>query len=216
MIVVSLLLVGVAAVLLVLGLWQPSDALLSGSIGASVLAAVLLVVNARRSGRPGGLEGLEGLAGTEDVGADVPPPAVGASDGAGMPSGDRDHAPAGMRGDLGEPAGTAPGEVATTVIPQQGATAPAGQPDEPAAVEVEPPDEPAVQQVSAADAERVGRMSTEVLVIDGRPRYHLPGCVHLLGRDSEPLPVSEALELGFTPCALCEPDSALLADAPRV
>ena len=80
----------------------------------------------------------------------------------------------------------------------------------------DPPDEPAAQYVSAADAARVARMSAEVLVIDGRPRYHLPGCVHLLGRESEPLPVSEAVELGFTPCSLCEPDSALLADARRV
>ena len=65
-------------------------------------------------------------------------------------------------------------------------------------------------------AARVAQMSVEVLVIDGRPRYHLPGCVHLLGRQHEPLPVSEAVELGFTPCGLCEPDSALLAEARRV
>jgi hypothetical protein len=80
----------------------------------------------------------------------------------------------------------------------------------------DPPDEPAPQAVSAADAARVARMSADVLVIDGRPRYHLAGCVHLLGRESEPLPVGEAVELGFTPCSLCEPDSALLADARRV
>jgi hypothetical protein len=82
--------------------------------------------------------------------------------------------------------------------------------------EEEPPDEPVAQQVSPADAARVARMSNEVLVIDGRPRYHLGGCVHLLGRDSEPLPVHEAVELGFTPCGRCEPDSALLAEARRV
>ena len=80
----------------------------------------------------------------------------------------------------------------------------------------DPPDEPAAQFVSAADAARVARMSAPVLVIDGRPRYHMPGCVHLLGRESEPLPVSEAADLGFTPCSLCEPDSALLAGARRV
>jgi len=78
--------------------------------------------------------------------------------------------------------------------------------------EEDPPDEPARQQVSPADAARVARMSTSVMVIDGRPRYHLAGCVHLLGRDGEPLPVNEAVELGFTPCSLCEPDTALLAD----
>jgi hypothetical protein len=80
----------------------------------------------------------------------------------------------------------------------------------------DPPDEPSSQHVSPADAARVARMSTDVLVIDGRPRYHQPGCVHLLGRESEPLPVREAVDLGFSPCGLCEPDSALLAEARRV
>ena len=50
-------------------------------------------------------------------------------------------------------------------------------------------------------------------MVDGRPRYHLADCAHLLGREHEPLPVAEAVELGFTPCARCAPDTALLADA---
>ncbi|WP_246569142.1 hypothetical protein [Polymorphospora rubra] len=82
--------------------------------------------------------------------------------------------------------------------------------------EEDPPDEPAAQYVSPAEAARIARMTSEVLVVDGRPRYHLVGCVHLLGREGEPIPVGEAVELGFTPCSLCEPDSALLADARRV
>lgn len=112
-----------------------------------------------------------------------------------------------------------PAEAVTMSIPLQSASGrdhPPHQPAHLAADDADPPDEPAPQQVSAADAARVGRMATEVLVVDGRPRYHLPGCVHLLGRESEPLPVGEAIELGFTPCSLCEPDSALLADARRV
>lgn len=79
--------------------------------------------------------------------------------------------------------------------------------------EEDPPDEPPQQYVSPADAARVARLANEVLVIDGRPRYHMSGCAHLLGRESEPLPVAEAVELGFSPCSLCEPDSALLAGA---
>jgi hypothetical protein len=60
-------------------------------------------------------------------------------------------------------------------------------------------------------------MSAEVRVIDGRPRYHLASCVHLLGRESEPLPVHEALELEFTPCGVCEPNNGILEGllAPR-
>jgi len=79
-----------------------------------------------------------------------------------------------------------------------------------------PADEPDAESVSLDDAARVAALSREVLVIDGRPRYHLPHCVHLMGRDSEPLPIGEAIELGFTPCALCEPDSKLLAEASQV
>src|SRR5262249_61734913 len=80
----------------------------------------------------------------------------------------------------------------------------------------DPPDEPSIQMVTPSNAARVAMLTADVLVIDGRPRYHVAGCVHLLGREGEPLPVGEAGGLGFTPCALCEPDSALLADARRV
>ncbi|SCG37614.1 hypothetical protein [Micromonospora halophytica] len=80
--------------------------------------------------------------------------------------------------------------------------------------DVGPDDEPEVQYVSTVDAARVARLDTEVRVVDGRPRYHLSSCPHLFGRDHEPLPVSEAVSLGFSPCADCAPDTALLADAP--
>ncbi|GEM_PF-789419 len=80
----------------------------------------------------------------------------------------------------------------------------------------DPPDEPAAQQVSAADTARVAQLDAEVVVIDGRPRYHLAHCAHLDQRDHEPLPVAEAVELGFTPCGRCEPDRALLAEPGRV
>jgi len=82
-------------------------------------------------------------------------------------------------------------------------------------VDEDPPDEPGVQVVSADDAARVARMDTDVFVIDGRPRYHTAACLHLVTREKEALPVSEAVELGFTPCSLCEPDRALLAATGR-
>ncbi|MEU8409984.1 hypothetical protein AB0C19_27620 [Micromonospora sp. NPDC048842] len=74
-------------------------------------------------------------------------------------------------------------------------------------------DEPAAQQITAAEAARVARLLDAVEVVDGRPRYHLDGCPHLIGWQPETLPVAEAVELGFTPCAHCAPATALLADA---
>ena len=60
---------------------------------------------------------------------------------------------------------------------------------------------------------RVARLDAEVLVVDGRPRYHLADCPHLIGRLTEPLPANEAVELGFSPCGLCRPVDRLVAQA---
>jgi hypothetical protein len=79
----------------------------------------------------------------------------------------------------------------------------------------DPPDEPAPQVVPASVAAAVAGLDTEVMVVDGRPRYHLDTCDHLRGRESEAIAVSEAVELGFTPCGLCRPDTALVEDATR-
>jgi clumping factor A len=79
--------------------------------------------------------------------------------------------------------------------------------------EDDPDDEPLPQAVRPADAVRVARMPAEVLVVDGRPRYHLADCPHLVGRLTEPLPVAEAVELGFSPCGLCRPVDRLVARA---
>ncbi|WP_456244206.1 hypothetical protein [Longispora urticae] len=73
----------------------------------------------------------------------------------------------------------------------------------------DPEDEPPAQDVAPAVASRIGRLTTRVWVVDGRPRYHLSGCHHLVGRDPEPLPVGEAQALGFSPCGLCEPATTL-------
>ncbi|WKU08822.1 hypothetical protein Q2K16_11130 [Micromonospora sp. HUAS LYJ1] len=74
------------------------------------------------------------------------------------------------------------------------------------------PWDPPAQRVPPADAARVAQLDAEVRVVDGHPRYHLLSCAHLIERDHEPLPVHEAVSLGFTPCGLCNPDTALLAD----
>ncbi len=86
---------------------------------------------------------------------------------------------------------------------------PAGQPpagERPAA-------EPAEEDIPVGAALRAAQLDDEVLVVDGRPRYHLAGCAFLAGKPTVPLPLSTARRTGFTPCGLCRPDSTLLARA---
>lgn len=71
--------------------------------------------------------------------------------------------------------------------------------------------EPDEEQTDAADVLAVSELDSEVLVIDERPRYHLASCDWLAGRPTMSLPVWEARELGFTPCARCTPDRRLVA-----
>jgi hypothetical protein len=235
----SLLLIAGAVVLLVVGLVQSSSGLLGASIAGSLLAAVVLLVGARRSAalRREQVAGRKRAAEWEPEPAEAPrepltttipvqsaPGREAAGPARAQAAGQGTAVGQGTAAGRGTGPGTvratepfAPERVATeTPRRHAGAAEASDEADASGDVDVDPPDEPAPQQVSAADAARVGRMLTEVLVVDGRPRYHLPGCVHLMGRESEPLPVGEAIELGFTPCSLCEPDSALLADARRV
>lgn len=80
------------------------------------------------------------------------------------------------------------------------ALAPEPEPDDP---------EPGEEATDAADLLIVNDLSVEVVVVDEHPRYHLTRCTWLSGKETIPLPVSEARELGFTPCARCGPDAVL-------
>ena len=61
---------------------------------------------------------------------------------------------------------------------------------------------------------RSGATAADVLVISGRPRYHVGGCEYVEGNDdSEPLEINEARELGFTPCGACRPNETLARSA---
>ena len=53
-----------------------------------------------------------------------------------------------------------------------------------------------------------------MLVVDEQPRYHLSSCRALAGKATIPLPVREAVELGFTPCGWCSPVHTLAAQEP--
>ncbi|HZM83242.1 MAG TPA: hypothetical protein VFC19_46610 [Candidatus Limnocylindrales bacterium] len=228
MIVASLVLILGAVALLVLGLVNGSSGLLVGSIGTSLLAAVALVVGVRQaaSGRSlAELDEAEQFDGDEDEWTDrssrreeparaaIPPrsperPAGWAEE----PVREREPIERAALERTAVVGASVPSQVLRDDEPEVYTD---GYPDGYGDDE-DPPDEPVAQRVTASDAARVARMTTDVLVIDGRPRYHVTGCVHLLGRPFEPLPVGEAVDLGFTPCGLCEPDSALLADARRV
>ncbi|MET1071896.1 MAG: hypothetical protein ABWY11_04530, partial [Umezawaea sp.] len=66
---------------------------------------------------------------------------------------------------------------------------------------IEPPEE----DTDAADLLIVTDLTTEVRVLDERPRYHLTTCTWVGPRPTLALPVNEARQLGFTPCATCHP-----------
>ena len=48
-----------------------------------------------------------------------------------------------------------------------------------------------------------------VLVVAGRPRYHVEGCRYLSGKAAQAIDVLDAFEEGFTPCGVCKPDTSL-------
>jgi hypothetical protein len=87
-------------------------------------------------------------------------------------------------------------EGVTTIIPATARSRPATE---------EPAEEAAAPAVS-------GR----VLVVTGRPRYHVAGCRYLTGKEAEEVAVAEAREEGYTACGVCKPDEALAAVAAQL
>jgi hypothetical protein len=229
-IVGSLLLIVVAVGLLVVGLLQGANALLVASIAASLLAAVALILGGRQvaAARRSAAAQTRSRSGAGDRARaardldheDLPVEEVRRSRrepvGAGVGSGTGS-------GLYGQPAADETSMMAPIreeelypSVPHQAYGAGVALDDEDDDYdEDEPDDEPAPQMTSAADRARVSQLTSDVYVVDGRPRYHLRECVHLLGRESESLPVGEANELGFTTCGACEPDAVLIAAARR-
>lgn len=75
----------------------------------------------------------------------------------------------------------------------------------------DPPDEPPAELLLSYEERQLTECSTQVLVVDGRPRFHLKACPHLSDKTAEPLVLSEAAELGFTSCSLCAAATTVLA-----
>jgi hypothetical protein len=217
----SILLILVAVVLLVAGLAGGSSPLLIISIAASLLAAVALVAGARQAtstraaadrderprdraapggpsyGPPPGEPEIPVQHNPSTVGTGVP----GWRQPSGSPVTDPSYLP--PEPPAGDPYSPDPADP----VPD----APA--PTSPAAEGPFDGDPPA-QPLSAGDVARLAGLDDEVRVVDGHPRFHLADCPHLVGRADEPLPVAEAVDLGFTPCGRCAPVSALLAEPP--
>ena len=107
--------------------------------------------------------------------------------------GDRDEGPGGATGrGVSEAVSGPPPGAAPTELPPPG---PDGA----------PPEEPHDPEAAAV----VATLDDEVVVVDELPRYHVGGCPSLAGTPVIPLPVREAVELGFTPCAWCAPNRTL-------
>ncbi len=76
---------------------------------------------------------------------------------------------------------------------------------------LDPPDEPPAELLLSYEERELSDCDAEVLVVDGRPRFHLADCLHLGDKSAEPLVLSEAAELGFTSCSLCAAATTVLA-----
>nr|WP_092779152.1 hypothetical protein [Actinokineospora terrae] len=86
---------------------------------------------------------------------------------------------------------------------------PVDPPAGPDVVDLDQEQEPAEEATDAADLLVISDLRVDVRVLDERPRYHLTRCGWLGSRSSIALPVAEARQLGFTPCAHCTPDAVL-------
>ncbi|WP_181771021.1 translocon-associated protein subunit alpha [Amycolatopsis pittospori] len=69
--------------------------------------------------------------------------------------------------------------------------------------------DPGEEKSDPADVAIVSELETEIVVVDEYPRYHVTTCTWLETRDTIPLGIGEARQLGFTPCALCKPDAEI-------
>lgn len=225
------------------------------SIGLSVLAGVLLLIDwlRRRPRRKGPVEtaesesdeGTESAEVTEEItaaelgtgteeaseseqGTEVLEAATGPSDGRASVDEEPDLVETGETAPADESAGAARTETVSSehgpvgeetageVRPvEQGTTDTAESgvgsslEDAGSAATIETP--PGEEDTDAADILVVAELDSEVLVVDEYPRYHLKACDWLTGRDTVPIAVSEARDLGFTPCARCGPDASLAA-----
>ncbi|MGW5719263.1 hypothetical protein ACWEVP_24045 [Amycolatopsis sp. NPDC003865] len=200
MLYIVLVLVLAALGLLVTALITASSLWAWVSIGLSVLAGLILVADwLRRRRRSTASTPAE----PEPAPADEPEPA--AAEPAEKPAEEEQTVLIPAAGDLGDPADTPEPEPEPEAEP-----APAEEPAE-AEAETGAEGEPGEEETPAADVAVLDDLEDEVVVVDEHPRYHLRTCIWLGSRDTIPIGVGEARQLGFTPCDRCSPDATLVA-----
>lgn len=221
MLYIVLLLVLAALGLLVAALITSESLFAWISIGLSIAAAVALFVDwlSRRRAERRAAAAPEEAAEAGHLDDELP--AETAAEGAEEPAAGHlvDEVPAGEAAE-GPEVSEAPADlesVTAVVEPVELATAvvePA-EPAEPAEEPVEDDSLPDEEETDAADLLIVCELDDQVIVVDEHPRYHLEQCRWLGEKDTIPIAVSEARELGFTPCARCGPDAKLAEQARR-
>ncbi len=179
-------------------------------IVVSVVAGVVLVLDVIRRRRPSGGAGsgshpVESLHSPADQGRpDEGPTATAASsvDG-GVESSDPAADPRSQQGCDGEPA--------LLVDPEPRVRhEPAHRSQDLGSQDLGSQDpEPDVEDPTSQEGATVAASDAEVLVVDERPHFHVADCAWLGGRETIPLPAREAVDLGFSPCAVCRPVAAL-------
>ncbi|MEV6643304.1 hypothetical protein [Amycolatopsis sp. NPDC051371] len=205
MLYIVLVLVLAALGLLVSALITASSLWAWVSIGLSVLAGLILVADwLRRRRRPAAPAepAPEEPASEEPVSEDPPAAEHPVAE---HPAEAEQTVLIPAAGDLGDPADTPEPEEPVTAEPAA-AEAPAETKPEP-----EPETDPGEEETTAADIAILADLEDEVVVVDEHPRYHLTTCVWLGTRDTIPIGIGEARQLGFTPCDRCCPDANLVA-----
>ncbi|WP_410570136.1 hypothetical protein [Amycolatopsis sp. cmx-4-61] len=204
MLYIVLVLVLAALGLLVTALITASSLWAWVSIGLSVLAGLILVADwlrrRRRSASPATPPA------TSPAEAAVEAPAEAPADPAPEPAEEEQTTLIPAAGELGDPADTPEPQPEPVPEPE-----PEPEPDASAEAETNPDAEPGVEETPDADVAVLTDLEDEVVVVDERPRYHLRTCPWLGTRDTIPIGVGEARQLGFTPCATCTPDATLVA-----
>jgi len=207
-IVISGALVLVALVLLLIGLLQPDLVFIYASIVLSLVSFGFLIRGVlQRRGETFDQDGEANLA--DAPAADATPPSRDAAVGRGTTARDtnpRDTTASDARALLDAETGQDNGPT------QDGAAVTT------AAADIAPA---TLVATAAATSERDEAVAGPVLVVAGRPRYHVSGCRYITGRDVSEIAVASARVEGFTACGVCKPDlafarnRAVAEDVPR-